>query len=51
MSSILYTVDHFLMQIALSREFPLGNITMILSVIFLHVTYNAVAYMFVLTIF
>lgn len=50
MNSILYTAGHFLMQIAISQEFPLENITIILSVSCLHVTYNAVAYTFVLTI-
>jgi len=35
----------------LSQEFPLENITMILSVSCLHVAYNAVAYVFVLPIF
>lgn len=39
------------MQIAVSQEFPLENITIILSVSCLHVTYKAVAYMFALTLF
>lgn len=51
MNSILYTVWHFLMQIAISQEFPLENIAMIFSVSCLHVTYNAAAYTFVSTIF
>lgn len=50
-NSILHTVRHFLIQIAISQEFPLESIIIILTASCLHVTYNVVVYMFVLTIF
>lgn len=51
MNSILHTVGHFLMQIVISQEFPLESIIIILTASCLHVIYNVVPYMFVLTIF
>lgn len=40
MNSILHTVGHFLMQIAISQEFPLESIIIILTASCLCVTYN-----------
>lgn len=51
MNSILYTVGHFLMQIAISQELPLESIIIILTARCLPVTYNAAPYIFVLAIF